>query len=374
MSALLSGKAFCNDILDTSQNTRIAAVSPYATIDRGWFERASWCRPFWSELQSTNTTGEVMVATNNKAYDWTYLAHPDLVQNGDYRSAKYRPYVVANVGISVPVWSGIFENYGLSITIPYSVTLWMDAFDGVITGDYGISTGAVINTDYHIGTLEFNFIHYLARPQWGIKNYSLKVVPYIHESTHIGDELVLARYKANYPVTRVNVSFESWKVEGTINDPDFSRDRYHSLRVGILGSYSARYKGWYRAPNPDEELEGDAQLVLPSNIPIEVWAQYQFQSQMKPQSRIQWIASAEVRGRARYRYPLGEWDKDTPYSQPDKMYPNVNVMIGARYRHPKSPRFRCIGFGLHGFWGVNPYGHFRAMKNYGQLGLSLIVE
>jgi hypothetical protein len=101
--------------------------------------------------------------------------------------------------------------------------------------------------------------------------------------------------------------------------------------------------------------------------------QYQYQSAMKNNSRIQWIFSAEMRGRTQYRYPLGMWDKTIPYSQPDRIYPNINVLCGVRYRHPKL-QYHSVGVALHGFWGINPYGQFRAMNNYSQFGISLVVE
>jgi hypothetical protein len=89
-----------------------------------------------------------------------------------------------------------------------------------------------------------NFIHHLSGNRLGVTNYSLKLVPFKHERSHIGDDLTLMRSDEGVPLKNINVSYNYWQLEGTINDPMFSLRKSHSLRVALLGLYS-RKKGWY---------------------------------------------------------------------------------------------------------------------------------
>ncbi|MDR1022652.1 MAG: hypothetical protein LBL94_05210 [Prevotellaceae bacterium] len=333
-----------------------SAASRGTTFAEGIFDMGSWCRPFWADMYSTITKAEYAYAYNTPEYDW------------GKKGKKYRPYIFANIGVDVPVWAGTFANtkYGLSVTIPYLVDVWLDMFERI--------TAPVINTAYRFGLPEVNFIHRLDRARLGITSYSLKLIAFKHECSHIGDDLTLMRSSEGVPLKNLNVSYNYWQVEGTINDPMFSLKREHSLRVAMLMLYGRR-SSWYSVlPSA-----GDADLVEPSEKPFELWLQYQYQSAVT-RSRLQWIASLEVRKRVRYNYPLYQTAEDDPaaWMSLDNLgeisLPALNLMLGVRYRNPQMLKFRSVGVALRAYRGMNPYGQFRSIPKYEQYGITLVVE
>jgi hypothetical protein len=59
-------------------------------------------------------------------------------------------------------------------------------------------------------------------------------------------------------------------------------------------------------------------------------------------------------------------------------HPNLvncfNFFAGIRYDNRKANYFSKIGIGAHYYFGINPYGQFRSMPYYSQLGLAVIFE
>jgi len=118
------------------------------------------------------------------------------------------PLVEITLGTELPLLNWSKEKYSMSISLPFRFNLWLDKFEEI--------TAPVINTDYQIG-LEINYL----RPvnSKSIKNLGIKFTPLMHESTHIGDEITIYRIKNNFPITRVNVSYEATEIAIQINDP-----------------------------------------------------------------------------------------------------------------------------------------------------------
>jgi hypothetical protein len=325
------------------------------TFVEGIFDMGSWCRPFWADMYSTITRAEYACAYNVAEYDW------------GRKGGAYRPYIFANIGVDVPVWAGAFAGgrYGLSATIPYMVDVWLDMFER--------TTAPVINTAYRFGAPEVNFIHHLSANRLGITSYSLKLVPFKHECSHIGDDLTLMRSDEGIPLKNINVSYNYWQVEATINDPLFSLRKTHSLRAALLMIYNRR-SGWYGLLPSG----GDGSLVTSSEKPFEFWLQYQYQSDLS-RRRLQRVASLEVRHRVRYNYPLyrtaegspAEW---TSSDLGEVSLPALNLVLGLRYRNPQMLKFRSVGVALRAYWGMNPYGQFRSIPKYEQYGVMLVVE
>jgi hypothetical protein len=325
-----------------------------------WFNAGNWCRPLWADMHSTISKAEFAFAPNRAAYDWLQLTTGT-------PSADYRPFLFANIGIDIPLWAGSFNQnrYSLSFSIPYFVNLWMDAFE--------TRTGAIINTDYRIGTPEILFISRINK-RW-LKNYSLRISFLKHESTHIGDELTIARANAGLQITRINVSYEAWSAEFMLNDPEFSLSQNHAFKVGAIGYYKKK-GNWYTIPKNATEnttlsySEGNPTLVRHSRIPMEIYLQYQYQSPYNFARHYQWIASAELRLRPRYDYPMDE----PSLQHSGGIVPCLNTMLGIRFRNPALLKNRAVGFALHGYYGLNPHGQFRALTKHSQLGLMMVIE
>ena len=138
--------------------------------------------------------------------------------------------------------------------------------------------------------------------------------------------------------------------------------------------------GWY---NVDKE-DGDASIVDPRGTekvpywqrnPWELFLQYQYQS---PTSRhgFQGIASAEIRNRECYGYDLNALKTDNPIPRKaEKRVFTYNIFVGARYNTPNyDGYFSRVALGIRAYHGNCPYGQFRSIDNYSQIGACMIIE
>lgn len=343
-----------------------------AAFREGFAAMPAWGRPFWADMHSTLVRAEVAYATNNAEYDWAN-------KGGDYR-----PYVFANLGADLPVWSGNLadKQYGVSVTLPFMVDVWLDMFER--------TTAPVINTGYRFGALELGFIHRLKKPlSWSrlpnwwwltLHSYAIRLTPLKHECTHIGDELTIHRKDDSaMHITRINVSYNYAELQFTLNDPDGSRQRNLGVKGGILVLHHPK-EGWYSIL-PEE---GDVELVQPVHFPVEMYAQGQYQTNTS-RCGLQGIASMEIRYRSHYRYPFshtggfGDYLDRHPQIAELMLKKNAdicsNTVVGIRYNNPKhTGYFSKIGISCRYYTGINPYGQFRSQLNYNQWGVTLIFE
>jgi hypothetical protein len=319
---------------------------------------ASFGKPFWADMHSTLIRAEIAYATNSPDYDW------------NSNNTSYKPFIFTNLGVDIPIWSGNFSDKkcGFSLSLPFMVDIWLDRFDG----DGG--TDAVINTSYRIGFLEAGFIYRLnfpvtVLPHFNIYNWAVKLSLFKHESTHIGDELAIYRKDLNLPITRIDVAANYAELNCILNDPDGQTHPNHAFKFGFLLLHNFK-RGWYKV----FEAEALADVVEPSRIPFELYAQYQYQSPLFSQW-FQIIASTEHRLRERYKYPFsysGEMNDDT-YKERN-LVNCFNFFAGVRYDNQKSDYFSKIGAGIRYYIGINPYGQFRSMPYYSQLGFAVVFE
>lgn len=327
----------------------------------GFAAAGRWGRPFWADMHSTITRGEIAYATNSSEYDWAG------------KGGKRRPYVFSNLGADLPVWAGDFAGgkYSLSVTLPFMIDIWLDMFER--------TTAPVINTAYRFGTPEAALLRRLQTPWMGIKSYAIRFSPLKHECTHIGDELTIYRKDDTMSITRVNVSYNYLELMLTLNDPDGSRRRNHAVRLGLLMLYDYR-RGWYNIL----PQEADTSLVQSTSIPVEWYAQYQYQTNTSRRN-FQGVASIELRGRERYNYPFfysGKLDEFLEHNEEaNRRISSIearlctNIFVGVRYCNPKrTGYFSKVGLGLRYYNGLNPYGQFRSLPIYRQLGVALIFE
>jgi hypothetical protein len=340
----------------------------------GLARAAPWGRPFWADMHSTLIRAEAAYATNSPEYNYADLP-------GDYR-----PYAFINLGADIPVWSGDFsgDQFGLKITFPIMFDVWLDLFER--------TTAPVINTDYRFGVFETNFMYRFEKPievfksKWNnmagdflnlsLRNVSFRFTPFKHESTHIGDELTISRKDLNMDITRVNVSYNYAEFQLVVNDPENSRESNHALKIGLLLLHHFD-DGWYSIL----PAEGNVESVEPSQSPVEMYFQYQYQTTVLHRG-FQGIISAELRMRERYHYPyqyqdghyqeiMDEYYRDIPFTGRW----SFNLAAGIRYFNPRSNNyFSKIGLMFHYYTGINPYGQFRSMPRYNQFGLALVFE
>jgi hypothetical protein len=324
----------------------------------GVMSSASFGKPFWADMYSTATRAEIAYATNSPYYDW-----------GEF-DTSYRFYIFANLGANIPLWSSSFsdEKYGLSITLPFMMELWYDRFE--------LETSPIINTAYRFGVFDTCFLYRMDSPlsvfpYFSIYNWAVKLSLLKHESTHIGDELAIFLKDHNFPITRIDVLSNYAEIVFTLNDPDNKPRLNHGIRFGFLFNYNYFKNGWFNVM----ETEADIDLVEPSKIPFELYLQYQYQSALFSHG-FQIIISVEYRLRERYKYPFSYSGamKGSYQDNPPNLVNCFNIFAGIRYDNQKHNYFSKIGVGMRYYFGINPYGQFRSMPYYNQVGLVAIFE
>lgn len=328
-------------------------VDSLALLSNGFLKVSPFCQPFVSETENYRTQVGVLYATNREEYDVTSSHSP------------YDLFQYTTAGAEIPIYrrfqlDGKTPEYGLAFTAALGFHLWWDPFEWY--------TSPILSVDYRIAPLQIKYIRFLRGRQ--LKNYSLKLVPYNHESTHIGDDLTLYRVKKNYPITRVNVSYAYSELHFTLNDPMAGNEQNHAFRAGL--SYKLNRNKDYYSIN---EGEGDPGLAGLTGIRTEYFVQYHL---IRAKGWLTWknwtnVFSLELRNRARYQYPLfSTISGSMEMIEPGPSRANtVNLYLGYRYIKQKGP---TLGFYLHGYYGINPYGQFRNQSDFRSMGLSIVLE
>lgn len=318
-----------------------AQTTPFG---KGLFRYSAFGHSLYADVHPNFVRLDVPYSTNNATYDWG--------QTGK----NYRWNTFATFGFQLPIWTGnlVNEQFALSVTMPMSANIWLDLLEPV--------TAPVVNTDYRIGLPTWTFMQRLNKGF--AKNYSLQWAPFKHESTHIGDELQIQHIEQGYALKRVNVSYNYTELIFTLNEAENRYEQNHTFRVGLMLLWSPK-SGWYFVDSSD----GDAALTQPKISPWEAYLQYQYQS---PTSKhgFQGVASAEIRNRAQYGY---SWN--TAELQAEKRIFTYNIFVGCRYNVPNyDGYFSRVALGFRAYHGNCPYGQFRNIENYNQMGFCLIFE
>ena len=305
---------------------------------------------------------------------------------------KYSPQIMAVFGGRISVWNIDLcqRKFGMDVAQTFSAHLWMDISER--------TTSPVINTDYRVAVPTFTFIHRFGltavsdlpnnRKRPFFRNYSIRLCPFMHESTHIGDEMVLQRADRGYALRRVNVSYNYAEAVITLNEPE---DRYienHTFRLGAFVLLNPEH-GWYFVSSRDGAVNnlascsdvhlnqaGQQERYGPSGMPFEVWLQYQYQS-VCSRHGFQALVSAEVRNRAMYAYSLTETDVVSAprYIAADLRRFTYSIFVGARYNMPHyDGYFSRFSVGVRAYHGNCPYGMFRSVDNFSHVGLCIVYQ
>jgi hypothetical protein len=327
-------------------------TSKFERISSGIVKSAPFCEPFVSELENYKPQAAAIYATNAEEYD--------LGNTG--KSSKVFQYIAA--GFEVPfyrkyMYKGEQLVQAFACSAVFSIHLFWDPLE--------LSSSPILNTDYRLGALWLKYIRFFEGRRF--KNISLKLSPFNHESTHIGDDLTIYRVDKNYPITRVNVSYEFSELDFTINDPNGSFEQNHSLRLGLL--YRINKDDYYSI----NEKDGDPSLAKPSGSRTEVFAAYNFIRSKGPLTWKKWrnVISAEWRSRVKYNYPEFTTVNGSVQSRETgaARINHFNFYFGYKYVKLKGP---TIGMYLHAYTGLNPYGQFRNRSNFNSYGFTFIME
>jgi len=342
----------------------LTITSVSALAGNGWFGCARFGQPFYSDTHPDCLRIDASSISMNDVYDYG--------KTGGSRQT----HVFGTFGFNVPIWKTDLSDrkYGLSVSAPLSATLWMDIAEPV--------TSAIVNTDYRIASPSLTFIHRF--PDKGfLKNYSVELNPFKHESTHIGDELALSRVQEKYALKRVNVSYNYLEIKFALNEPEIRNESCQSFKASVMIPYGTK-KGWYFV----EERDGDVFQVPSATIVTdkagyllahgpgitspEWYFQYQWQTRTAP-CGIQGIVSAELRGRAMYGYDLSiKEPSGKTVTTSDKRSLSVNFFAGLRYNGGSDAYLSRAALGIRAYFGNCPYGQFRSIPRYSQIGLCLM--
>ena len=179
----------------------------------GWFVPVYFCQPFVSEIESPLT--KIEEGFGRARAEYTPINN---------KKRKYLPYLNVDLGVEIPVWSmKLPKDWYIAGDFPVDFILWLDL---------QTLSAPVIDTDYRFAVGQIKALKIFHDKY--INNLSIRLAPYNHESTHIGDELTIRRKDAGYPITRVNVSYEYTELAVCLNDPVGSRLENHALKAGMM--------------------------------------------------------------------------------------------------------------------------------------------
>jgi len=332
----------------------------------GWFSWAPYGHSLYSDTHPDMCRLDIAGITMENIYDY------------GKRGGKMQVHTIGTFGFNLPLWNKDYQDgrFGVNMTLPLSAVLWMDIGEKV--------TAAVVNTDYRIGGPTITFIHRLEKNSF-LRNYSIYLEPFKHESTHVGDELVLQRKSEAYALNRVNVSYNFAELKFTLNEPENRCDQYHTFRASLMIPYFLNW-GWYfveerdgdynQVPgaHPEENIAGKMLSYGPKISMPEWYIQYQWQSRTA-KCGIQGIVSAELRGRALYGYDLNAKVGDpATTATKDSMCLGVNSFVGIRYNGGRDGYLSRFAVGVRAYYGNCPYGMFRSVKDFAQVGACIIFQ
>lgn len=345
----------------------VLLLLPSEATAQGWFRFAPYGQSLYADRHPYFLRMDIASTNNNLMFDY---AQSD-------KTARIQTF--GNVGFNAPIWCGNFndDRFGLSITHTVSADIWMDLFES--------STSPIVNTDYRIGAPAFTFIQRFSTDSF-FKNYSIHLAPLRHESTHIGDEMVLQRNDLGYAIRRVNVSYNYTELAFTLNEPENRYIQCHTFKAGLMLMHSPK-NGLYFVEERDGQLDQVPGLSMEENSngykvargpkggAWEGYLQYQYQSPTEKHG-IQGIASAEIRNRAKYGYDLTSMAGNTPTEiTSDSRSFTFNVFVGFRYNKKDHDGYMSrVAFGLRAYHGICPYGMFRSIDKFTQAGLCIIIQ
>ncbi len=264
-----------------------------------------------------------------------------------------RPFSEAHVGADVPIVS-----YRKKINkISFKSTFMLTGAFNLLIDSLEPSNRMVINTDYWLGSEIRTLFYHPGLKKLGLENVGVNLIPMYHESTHLGDELVIVGLE-DPDFYRVNVSYESWVFSLTLNDPDTLKGNVFSTRIGMQGVWFPE-DGFYQY----KLSETQEQELLPSERLFKYWIQFNWRRThgLGASETFHQINSIELRNRIKYGYTADD---------PERRTWNVNAYFGWVYN---SDSYRKVGGFLRVYYGINPHGQFRNIDEYYFIGLSLVL-
>ena len=260
-----------------------------------------------------------------------------------------RPLVDVRLGMELPFLGGEYPRWAWYSGVPLSLEFLTDIFEG--------HTAPVVNTDYWFG-MRLEALYRL-NVKWPA-NIGVRILPFYHESTHIGDETALYTAEENdQDYYRINVSYEAWEFTLCLDEWEGGNENAFTIRLGASGRWNS--DGYYNIPTDAEigsllvpgdiqpsrgnmEYFGQFHVVIPAGFPA--IGNWRFQGGM------------ELRNRILFDY----------FTDEDEQRAWTLISTIGWYRYPENWGGRMIGFHMRILTGQNPHGQFREQGGYFMFG------
>lgn len=326
------------------------------SFHNSFFVPSDYCTPLTSETSST------LIRINNG------FGNNLLDTNQSIPGKMNKVFTEIHLGIDLPIFrSDVYRSddkvFSFSISTPVSMhVLWAPLEEYM--------SRPIVNTDYRVSTLSLKAIRYF-KPGV-IKNISIKLNPFGHESTHIGDEVLIFWMKYNIDAIRVNLSYEYWEASLTLNDPEKIQKNNLAIRAGATGIWN-RNKGYYSSKA--QHLVYNLPLA-PSKMSLEYYilADVQRTSGILASGKNINLLSIELRNRIKLGYqPLKDVEINSGLIDEYECREwCINSSLG--WKHFIENKESFLGIFLNYYSGVNPHGQFRCLGNYNYLSLMITYE
>lgn len=316
-----------------------------------YFRAKDFSKYLWSDHYASNMRVNVGLGLNFSEYNIN-----------SNRTSRYVMYNETVAGGAIPIYNAHIGKNRWAVQTPISFSVWFDFTEE--------RTAPILNTDYRFAPLEFS---YNREVEWGfIRNFGIDFIPFFHESTHIGDELTLDRIQDSLPITRVNVSYETFEFAFRINDAMEKVKFNWSVRLGARFLWN-KEKGWYSVTKYDS----DTTKFIPSVRWIEPYIQYEayYPDSYFSFGKMVFCISAEARSRVKFGYPFYyQSDIETTEITNEEDYKlSLNAMVGWRVMDSQH-QFTGLGLFLRFYRGINYHGQFRNLPEYEFYGTSFIYN
>lgn len=245
--------------------------------------------------------------------------------------------------------------WGAGLWLPVSFHMLWDLRD---------NSEPIINNDYRFGAMLKAAVGLGSTTQLGVR-----IIPWAHESTHLGDELVLAaRKRLGTRFERINVSYEFWELaasfERNLSDSDVlqgSGIRY-KIRAGLVGLHTD-YGFYYADP-----AEVNPATITLSTSRLEPYAEADLQFPVRLGADWQLFLSADVRSRIVYNY-----HKTDPAAAEDRQI-SIDAAVGFSRTNEKRGEKGHPDLYIRLYHGVNPHGQLRSQRDFWMAGIGLNIN
>jgi hypothetical protein len=225
--------------------------------------------------------------------------------------------------------------FGAALAVP----IWFQVIE-----DFKDPSNPIVDTDYRFG--------FMGKFEYGIREalwLGVRVVPWAHESTHLGDEYVLAASR-NPGFERINVSYEWFEYGVSLESESFTVRHGGREPWGDDGYYS------------DHLLGTDEPTLTPSrkNFEPSFGLEYRFPlwGERHP------YVSVDLRNRLQHAYHL-------PEGAEERRQWSINLQVGRTL--PEDPGGSPLqDYFVEVYYGINPYGQLRSQRGFWSVGLGWV--